>query len=209
MTDYVGRADLAIFLGVASSTLNAARADLALAAAQAAVRGYLDQDITLVASEIVTLHGSGNTRLRLPQRPVRSVSKVEEGDGTTADFATIPAADYVLRDSILYRLNADWPREFVTVRVTYTHGWDLGAVDSDSDSDTDANHIPADITLVTLGAAQRIYEASGSAPVDHSLTGERIGNYSYTRSADAAAGTAALASVERLVLDRYRVTGVR
>lgn len=210
MTDYVGRADLAIFLGIDVSTIDPARADLALAAAQASVRRYLDQELTLVAGDVVLLHGSGNARLRLPQRPVRSVALVQEGDGSSASFETVADTDYVLRDDILYRINADWPREFVTVQVTYTHGYDVGQVDSDSDSDYDANHMPADINLVTLNAARRIYEASGVAPTEPGLTGERIGNYSYTRSAEAAGvGSGELINAEKLVLDGYRVTGVR
>lgn len=208
MTDFVGRADLAIFLGIELAAIEAARADLALAAAQASVRSYLDQELTLVSGDVVLLHGSGNSRLRLPQRPVRSVSLVEEGDGVT--FEAVDAADYVLRNDILYRIGAEWPPEFISVRVTYTHGYDAGAVDSDSDSDYDANHIPADITLVTLSVARRIYDASGATPTDHTLTSERIGNYAYTRAADAAgAGSGELIGAEKIVLDRYRVTGVR
>jgi len=194
---------------VAESSLTAALADLALAAGQAAVRKYLDQEITFVADDVILLDGFGKPWLRLPERPVRAVTLVEEGDGTTADFETVDADDYVVRRSLLFRVDGTgWAPGNVNVRVTYDHGWDVGEVDSDSDSDFDHPNVPADIVLATLSAARRMYEHMGDEPQATDIIQESIGGYSYTLSSEArkSAGVDLLAA-EKIILDRYRAVG--
>lgn len=216
MTNYVGLGDLAVFMGVAQSSLSAALADLALAAAQDAVRKYIDQVITLVTNDVAYIDGYGKPWLRLPERPVRSVALVEEGDATGGGtFETVPAADYRLRRSLLFRTDgAVWIPGNVNYRVTYTHGYDVGEIDSDSDSDFDALHVPAYISLVTLNAARRIYDGLGSSDGfgnAENIKQETIGSYSYTLSSSAeqlgAAAGVELLSAEKAILDRYNVKG--
>lgn len=194
---------------VATSALNAGLADLTLAAAQASVRKYLDQEITFVSGDIVLLDGNGKPWLRLPERPVRAVTTVEEGDGTTADFEAVEAVDYVLRRSILYRVDGgSWTPGNVNIRVTYDHGWDVGEVDSDSDSDFDSPNVPGDIVLATLSAARRLYENTGTGGSSGDIVQETIGSYSYTLSSEARrAGGVGLIDAEKLIIERYRFGG--
>jgi hypothetical protein len=203
--DYIGRGDLATYMGVASTDLSAALADLAVAAAMASVRSYVDQEITFHQNHSIRLDGSGTSRLRLPERPVRLVVSVTEDDTVLA------ATEYVLRDSILVRLGGcAWSTlNPVNVAVVYSHGYDTGAIDVDvSDSDFDALHIPADLVLATLSAARRTYEHLGATPALAGVRSETIGAYSYTLE-DSQAGAAGvdLIDAERKVLDRYRYRG--
>lgn len=209
---FVGLGDLAAFMGIATADLSTALADLALSAAENRVRQYTDQRITVVSGDLVYLDGNGRTKLRLPERPVRSVTLVEEGTGDPV-WAAVDADDYHLRDSVLIRWDgAPWYAGEANYRVTYTHGYDVGAVDSDwSDSDYDAQHVPADLSLATLSLARRIYENLGSEAGAGSLGGikqETIGSYSYTlSSANEAAAGVELILAEKAVLDSYRMNG--
>jgi len=216
VSNFVGLGDLAKFMNVAEAALNTALADLALQAAQAAIRGYIDQTITLVTNDVEVLDGYGKPWLRLHERPVRAVSKVEEGDGTTASFVEIPTTDWVLRRSLIFRVDGGvWLPGNVNYRVTYTHGWDTGSVDSDtSDSDFDPLHVPADISLVALNTARRLYGALGTSDgvsKAGNIKQETIGAYSYTLSTVAeqvgAAAGVELLLAEKMVLDRYRYEG--
>lgn len=209
---YVGLGDLAAFMGTTTSALNTALADLSLSAAEARVRKYIDQTITLVSGDVVYLDGNGRYKIRLPQRPVRSVALVEEGFAGP-DWETLSTDSYHLRGSILIRWDgAKWLPGQANLRVTYTHGYDVGAIDSDfSDSDFDAQHVPADLSLATLSLARRIYENLGADAEAGALGGikaETIGAYSYTLSeaVEASAGVD-LIQAERFVLDMYRMQG--
>lgn len=195
-----------------TGSLTAGLADLALAAAQQAVRQYLDQEITYVAGDVAILDGNGKPWVRLPERPVRSVISVEEGDGTASDFATVDADDFVVRRSILYRVDgAVWTVGNVNLRVTYNHGWDVGQIDSDSDSDySNTNNVPADIILATLSAARRMYEGLGTTADTSDIVQETMGSYSYTRDSKAVqSGAVELIPAERMILNRYRMPGVK
>ncbi len=208
---WIGTGDLAKFLGVESSTLNTALADLSVSASQQRIRKYLDQAITYVANDVVYLDGNGKTKIRLPERPVRRLILVEEGFGDT--FTTISTDAYTLRGSMLIRWDgASWCFGEANLRVTYDHGWNVGQIDSDtsdSDYDTSVNNIPADLSLVALSLARRMYESMGET---ESMTGdikqETIGAYSYTLStaAEAAAGVQ-LVTAEKAVLDAYKYRG--
>lgn len=208
---YVGLGDLAAFMGTTTAALNTALADLAVSAAESRVRKYIDQTITLVSGDVVYLDGNGRYKLRLPQRPVRSVALVEEGYGDPT-WETLDADSYHLRGSILIRWDgAKWMPGQANVRVTYTHGYDVGAIDSDfSDSDFDAQHVPADLSLATLSLARRIYENLGASAdgAVGDIKQETIGSYSYTLSTavEQAAGVELL-QAERFVLDAYKMNG--
>lgn len=207
MISFIGIADLETFMGVASGTLVVDLAELSVAASQQKVRQYLDQEITYHANDVAYLDGSGRGKMRLPERPVRAVDLVEEKSGT-ATWQTLAAENYLLRGSILIRMDdLAWTAGEANVRVTYDHGWDVGAMDSDPL--TDQLFVPADISLVALTLARRMYEAMGEEAI---LLGdvkqETIGAYSFTLSAAAekAAGVN-LVIAERSVLDSYKMKG--
>lgn len=197
MGDFVTTADLATLMQVAEASLDTALASISISAAQATVRGYLGQQITLVSDDEVLLDGSGTVLLRLPERPVVSVLQVlEDSDAIT---------DYVLRRSFLIRTDhRRWRWGHANIDVTYTHGWQSAALDSDiSDSDFDSDHVPADLVYVTLNLARRYYQQalSGQQGV---IRSETIGSYSYTL--ESAAGQELLPA-ERSILDGYLIEG--
>lgn len=165
------------------------------------MRNYLDQVITLVDDDEVTLDGTGTRLLRLPERPVRRVASVVEDDTELTE-----TTDYILRDSILIRVDTFWSKGTANVTVNYDHGWD---VVGDSDSDSEFFPVPADISLVTLSAARRAYNTLGiqSLPVD--IKSETIGAYSYTTnsSTEDSLVDLTLLSAEKYVLDPYKFRG--
>lgn len=203
MLSYLGVGDLATFMGVTSSSLNQALASLSISSAMASVRSYVDQELTFHQNDSIRLDGTGTTRLRLPERPVRLVTSVTEDDTVLA------ATDYVLRDSILTRLqNLVWSAvEPANIAIIYSHGWDVGDVDANiSDSDFDQLHIPADLVLATLSVARRSYEHSGLVAVG-AVKSETIGGYAYTLDDSAVEEGTDLIPAEEHVLDRYRFRG--
>lgn len=227
MLPYIAIGDLATFLGVATTALNAALADLAVAAAQAKVRRFLNQEITYHAADVLYMDGNGTRRIRLPERPVRNVALVEEGisDSTWMSlvdpiwqnlvepptWVTLDSSFYHVRGAVLVRWDGlMWRSGYANLRVTYDHGYDVGAIDSDtSDSDYNAPHVPADISMVTLALARRMYADMGAtAAMAGSVKQETIGSYSYTLTdaAEKAAGVD-LVYAEKSVLEAYRIKG--
>lgn len=217
-TDFVGVADLAVFLDVDVTTLDLATANLATKAAQQKVRQYLNQVITYVTGDVVLLDGNGKFRIRLPERPIRKITLIEE-EGSNDEWDEVAATDYRLKDArygiVVRQDGVSWPAGYANIRVTYDHGWNTNPVIdsdmSDSDFDTDLNALPADISLVTLSLARRMYENMGSAAgagTAGNIKQETIGAYSYTLSAAAekAAGVD-LVFAEKSVLDSYRMEG--
>lgn len=212
MLNYIGIGDLAVFLQVDESALTTALADLAVAAAQQKVRKYLAQEITFHADDVEYLDGNGRKKIRLRQRPVREVTLVEEAEGDPT-WVALAADAYTVRGTVLIRWDGDvWAHGEANLRVTYDHGYDIGDFDSDTtDSDYDPPHVPADISLVTLTLARRMYENMGAAAQAGELGNvkqETIGAYSYTLSAaaEAAAGVQ-LVKAEMSVLDAYKMRG--
>lgn len=199
--DFISVADLALFMQVAEADLTTGLADLAVSAAQATVRGYLGQQITLVTSDDIFLDGTGTKKLRLPQRPVVSVSSVTEWDDVLVD-----PDDYEFQEPqwLVRRDHRVWHPGVRNIEVVYTHGWQTADLDSDTtDSDFDSNHVPADISLVTLILARRFYDRS-LAGEQGVIKSETIGQYSYTL--ESAAGSELLPA-EKAVLDAYIIQG--
>lgn len=212
--NFIGVADLAVFMDVDVNTLDLANANLAVAAAQQAIRKYLSQELTYHAGDVVYLDGNGRKKIRLPERPVIQVTKVEEGSGDPT-WTELDSDAYLLREDILIRWDGDvWRFGEALLRVTYDHGWHVGSLDSDisdSDFDTGLNSLPADISLVALSAARRSYDnlgAASGAGTAGQIKQETIGAYSYTLSsaAEKAAGVALLGA-EKDVLNNYREEG--
>jgi hypothetical protein len=121
------RAQLAAALQKDVASLNTATADVWLNAATAVVQeaaGF--QRILRVTDEQITLTGTTDSWLRLPQIPVVSVSAVTlDGEALTAGAAGSGGSTYRLRGTRLWRGDG-WQKycgEPSEASVTYTHGY--------------------------------------------------------------------------------------
>lgn len=192
---FVSTDDLAAFLD-ATVDPTSLRTKMALDSACDAVRSYLDQDINYVANDVEyhSGHGYQHDRLRLRQRPVVAVVSVYV-EGTVVDPLTYNVRDpgvIVLTDGSYFPSGND------NIVVTYNHGWMVPAVSGSAS-------VPADLRLVALSAARRVYSAVGANDVV-AVTGETIGDYSYQTGGTSGATTASeLLLAEEAVLDRYRI----
>ena len=197
---FVSSDDLAAFLG-ATVDGAALKTKIALDSACDAVRSYLDQDINFVADDVEyhSGHGYMHDRIRLRQRPIVSVASVYVDYYTTL----VPTTAYHVRDSFIVLLDMSYfAAGNDNIKVTYDHGWVVPPT-----SQTAA--VPADIRLVALSAARRVYSGVGTGDAA-SFGGETIGDYSYTNPGGAtntgvATSVAELLVAERDVLERYRI----
>lgn len=168
---------------------------IALDAACESVRSYMGQTINYVAGDVAELDGNGQKKIRLPQRPVRALTSV------VLDDVTLEADDFHLHGAIIRLKNGGvFTEGFGNVVVTYDHGYNVLEPDP---------NVPADIRLVALLSARRVYAAVGVTDVGEKQS-ETMGSYSYTNATTAAiVSTAAeLLPAETDVLDRYTVRKV-
>ena len=107
--------------------VDTATATLWLTAATAVVQEAAGQRIVLVEGEQITLTGTTDSWLRLPQQPVRSVAAVLlDGSAVTGGAAGSGGSTYRLRGARLWR-GSGWQTyvgEPSEVTVTYSHGYD-------------------------------------------------------------------------------------
>jgi hypothetical protein len=115
-------ADLAAYLQREFSFAEEASAQLALDVASAVVVERAGQQFELVHDDQVTLDTFHGEDIRLPQRPVLSVSSVTTRDrGSTVSTTRTAGADFEVRgDRLRWVGLGRWPYE---VTVTYTHGY--------------------------------------------------------------------------------------
>lgn len=140
-------------------------------------RAVTGQQLTRGTST-VTIRGTSDSELRLPQRPVVSVSSV------TVDGDVIAAGDYALIGDVLLNWRG-WGHRGVPVAVTYTHGWVT---------------VPTDIKNVVLRAAGRAFKN----PVGV-LAEMLAGGYSATFDTQGnVGGPRIFTGDEQMVLNRYR-----
>jgi len=193
---YISTADLEALLGVSLADPSSLMVKITLDSACQTVRTYLGQYINLIEDDVEVHSGTGRRKLRLRQRPVRAVTEVKIDDLVTTNY-TVRGAIITLKGSDVWTYGND------NVEVTYDHGWDI------VDTPDPQEGVPADIRLVTLLIARRVFDNVGeSSGVTGALTGETIGDYSYTlsdASATAITSAAELVEAERYVLDRYRI----
>jgi hypothetical protein len=197
---FISTADLEAFLGATLADPNVLIVKIALDSACTAVRSYLDQDINKVTADIEYHSGHGwlHDRIRLRQRPVVSVTSVYDYD------VLLDPANYNVRDAFLVLTDGSY---FVAgndnIQVTYTHGYEIPAT-------SQSEAVPADIRLVALSAARRVYVSTGQSDLINKR-GEKIGDYEYTygytgsKTGQVATSAAELITAEKDVLDRYRV----
>jgi len=168
--------------------------DIALDSACTSVRSYLQQEVNYRADATEELDGRGLVTLRLRERPIRSVASV------TVDGVALETTGWNLRGNLLRRIDGGvFTLGIANVVVVYSHGWDV--------SDPITLPVPADIRMVALIAARRVYSAVGATDAAGTQQSETMGSYSYTSgsTAQVASTAAQLLDPEKEVLHWYRV----
>lgn len=194
MRPFIGTDDLGAVLGSPVSDLDLITA-IALDSGSEAVRSYIQQTINFVKDDVEEIDGSGRKTVRLHERPVRYLTSVMVND------ILIDPSILNLRGSLLRLTNGTvFNQGIANVVVTYDHGWDIIPDNSAGDDLL----VPADLRLVALLSARRVYTAVGT--VEGSPASETIGKYSYSLTQTAVAKSAAeLMEPEERVLDRYKI----
>lgn len=180
--------DLTAYLG--GRAVPSATATLALRIASAAVRRYCGQDLSLVEDDTVTLYGTSEPEIILPQLPAREPTAVLVDGIATADWIFL--GDRIYRpfgwltaflnlEGSVFPLADFLPK--VPVQVTYTHGYTA---------------VPDEVLSAVLGVAAR----QVMNPMH--LRSETIRDYSYTTEAVGRA----LTPDERDDLQPFRRRGV-
>lgn len=160
---------------VLGETIDETRGELALDLASGAIRSWTRQTLDLVEDDTLTVPGSWDTNLTLPERPVVDITSV------TVDAEELEADSWRLDGDALYRLSR-WGGPDVTVEVVYTHGYEI---------------IPDDIRGFCLRLAARwLTNPQG-------LRTESIGTYSVGFGGDITG--ALVAESEWRELGRYRI----
>lgn len=136
MTAFATNADLAARLGVTFSQAQQTRADALLADASDVIRDEVGQQIS-EATETITLPGTTDERILLPERPVISVASVELdgtalGEGTDwflegNEIVRMPSSltlgvGGLLDTEFVFPLGTGFGWEEQTLTITYTHG---------------------------------------------------------------------------------------
>lgn len=185
MRPFISTADLGALLGQDVTTDELAV--IAIDAACQSVRTYVDRPLNLIA-ETVRLDGSGTDTLLL-MGPLVNVDTVSE------DSVPVDESAYVLGSHAIYRLDGIWAVGRRNIEVEYSHGYAVTEADVGSDPGDVGNivRMPSDIREVALELAATIFNANSTAGASGALTGETIGDYSYT--VDAAAAAAASSTV--------------
>jgi len=168
---------------------------IALDSACTAVRTYIGQDINYVANDLEVRSGSGRRKLRLRQRPVRSIASIY------IDDVLVDSDEYTVRGTpgVVTMKNTWWDPGDDNVEITYSHGWDLAEASDMS--------VPSDIRIVALSIARRIWADTGSE-LAGAIVSETIGDYAYElsdASVQASATSAQLTEAEKYMLDPWRV----
>lgn len=199
MRPFIGVDDLEAMLGV-SVDENMLIVSIALDHGCQSVRSFLNQTINFVANDVETIDGHDTKKIRLHERPIRHLGDV------TLNGAIVDPSLYNLKDATIRRVdNIRWPAGYANITATYDHGYDVIPDNSSGDDVL----VPADMRLVALLAARRVYISVGQVDgVKGVRQSESIGQYSYTLTAGAsivASSAAQLLAPEEAVLMRYRV----
>ena len=190
---FISVSDLEAWLDETIVDPNSLAVKITLDSACQKVRTYIGQTINLVEDDVEVHSGSGRRKLRLRERPVRSVSEVK------IDDEVMDPSTYNVRDAIITFIETDyWWNGDDNIYVTYTHGYDIV-------EPSDFN-VPADMRLVALLLAARIYQNIGVPVITGGVSGETIGDYSYTVDTSGSTSSAIeLYDAEKYCLDRYRI----
>lgn len=176
MPALASRSDLEARLGRSLTGDDATRADSLLDDVSASVRAYTGQTFT-TGTSTARLRARG-TLVRLPQRPVTSVTSVKDVDGNVVEF-TYDAGSTLSLLSLPLR---GW------VDVEYAHG----------------GTVPDVVKAVVCQVAARAF---GAKAEQAGFTSEGVPGYTYSVGGAAAAGPLGFLPDELRVLDAYRVVG--
>lgn len=193
MRPFIGTDDLAAILGVAVSDADLITR-IALDAGCQAVRSFLDQTINRQTDITEIVDGHGTKKFRVRERPIRNIWSVTL-DGEVVDTSLIDWNRSMCRRTDDER----WPVGYANIEVNYDAGYDVVPDDSSGDDLL----VPADMRLVALLAARRVYTSVGTS--EGSKTSESIGQYSYSNSSSGAQTAVELLDAEKDVLKRYRI----
>lgn len=190
MAAFATPADLAAYL--ADSSWDESAALVALNGATAVIQNVTGQTIAAVAGDVVTLDPDPSGTVVLPQIPVTAVARVE-----ILVPAPVAGADtWVTLDPGTYRWNSrgllyltrgnwQWPNQWDSVRVTYSHGYDP---------------IPIELFTLCMDIAARTLDN----PYKYNATS--VGGVSTGMGTGGAGVT--LRDTELVVMDRYTVLEV-
>lgn len=117
MTAFASADDLSDYLGEELTGSRLVQAQVLLELATARIQSYVRQHIELVENDAMTLPGTYDWDLELPQRPVVEVSAI------TIDGQAVPSDSYRLSGSTLVRAGG-WGGPAAVVGITYSHGYD-------------------------------------------------------------------------------------
>lgn len=200
MQPFIGTVDLEAMLGINLDETDLLVA-IALDSACQSVRSYMGQTVNLVIDDEVEIDGNGARTIRLRERPVRDITSV------IVDDIELDPTTWNLKGAFLRRIGDVWPVGISNIVVTYSHGWDVETTDSSGED----LEVPADIRLVALLSARRVWTAMGTTTTSGGVStseSETIGQYSHSETiSDKAvvASAAALVGAEEDVLERYCV----
>lgn len=172
-----------------------AAATLVLGIASDTIRAFTHQTISRVTDDVAVLHGTWESELELPQRPVISVSTIK------VDAVALTIGSWALTAGKLYRgrlplVNGpDWDGPTVghwggpssAIEVTYTHGWAV---------------IPRDIVGLCLEMARRSAAVTDADGVKSETVGPDT--ITYVTFDSGAAGSLTRAEERFLVKAGYR-----
>ena len=200
MTPFISTDDLEAWLDVDITNPNSLAVKIALDSACEKVRTYLGQMINYVQDDVEIHSGGGRKKLRLRERPVRDLTELEvSGEIIDPDEYSVRYFDHPMLAVVTFVDGERYWRGDDNIYVTYSHGYDLVEA-------ADAVNVPADIRLVALMLASRVYQSIGVPVSVGGLTSETIGDYSYQLDAATAASSAIeLYDAEKITLDRYRI----
>lgn len=171
--------DLATRLGIDLTDEEETRAELLIASASGLIRNEVKQTITLVEDDVLTMPGTTDERITLPQRPVVEIASV-----TLGDAPLVEGADWYLDRNTIVRLprtvariaglvDDTWPGGIGfgtptrTLEITYTHGYE---------------DIPLIVKSICLEAVVRVWVNPGA--VIQERVGDTMTEYA-PRTADA------------------------
>lgn len=149
---FAAASDLASRLGITLTEDEQVRADALLGLATGVIKGEAGQEIERVEDDEITLRGTRERRILLPERPVVSVSSVTIDEVEIASTGWFVDGDHLVRRSswldFMDGLDFEgWDVAAAEIAVTYTHGYDP---------------VPGAIKAICLEAAVRAYVNPGS-----------------------------------------------
>jgi hypothetical protein len=211
LTPLATAADIEARLGRSLSADETGRVEALLVDASAAVRGYTRRSFT-TGTSTVRLRARGG-QLRLPQRPVSSVTSVKwvaNGVATTVTPFWFDGLDTVYLRWAGYQSNwgGAWGDDFDGASGGLGYRWDSGGGLHTAHQPVfevvyvhGADAAPDEIVAV---ACNIVLRAFGHRPDQGALQSESIQGYSYQVGSAGAAGPLGLLPDEKATLDRHR-----